>query len=282
MLPGKDVCTVYHGTTLFNAKVIQRHGVWLNVQRKLTDFGRGFYVTVNSGQAKRWACVKAMNPQIHPIMLERLKITKDQYFNSPDTRTPAYLALELDLNGLRRLHGKIFPLPHEPQWKNFQHSWQMFVQKCRSGETHHYDYVYGPIGKTHPTDPDQVLYSGAKEQLALNTEDAVACLSKFMVLTFTPGKRKTEKTIGRQWLERTGNSTDFGKSEQQFWRAVHDQVMSVGKLTDKEANRMISKSWVFTRFREYRFMIRHEPAAYWAFAVLYHTGKLWLEVMKCT
>lgn len=36
---------VYHGTNLFSAKVIRRYGVWLSVQRPLTDFGRGFYVT---------------------------------------------------------------------------------------------------------------------------------------------------------------------------------------------------------------------------------------------
>ena len=47
--------TVYHGTNLFSAKVIQYNGVMLNAQRDLTDFGKGFYVTPNLEQAKKWS-----------------------------------------------------------------------------------------------------------------------------------------------------------------------------------------------------------------------------------
>lgn len=36
---------VYHGTNLFAAMLIKQYGIWLNVQRKTTDFGKGFYVT---------------------------------------------------------------------------------------------------------------------------------------------------------------------------------------------------------------------------------------------
>ncbi len=53
MLPDKDKCIVYHGTNLFAANLIQYQGIRLEVQRELTDFGRGFYVTLNLAQAKK-------------------------------------------------------------------------------------------------------------------------------------------------------------------------------------------------------------------------------------
>lgn len=48
-------CTVYHGTNLFSANIIQQHGIWLSIQRRLTDFGKRFYVTFNFKQARNWA-----------------------------------------------------------------------------------------------------------------------------------------------------------------------------------------------------------------------------------
>ncbi|RAK23463.1 uncharacterized protein DUF3990 [Anoxybacillus vitaminiphilus] len=108
MLPATD-STVYHGTNLFAAKIIQYNGIWLNVQRQLTDLGMGFYVTLNLYQARSWAQIRATHPQISPKVLERLNISKDQYFNHPDTKIPAYLVYELDLKQLNQLKGKIFP-----------------------------------------------------------------------------------------------------------------------------------------------------------------------------
>mgnify|MGYP001496418605 CR=1 FL=1 len=238
MLPDKDKCVVFHGTNLFTAKIIQYHGIWLDVQRKLTDFGKGFYVTLNSKQAKSWARVKAMNPQIHPRILKRLKMTKDQYFNCSDTRTPAYLAFELDLNKLRQLNGKIFPLPHEPRWAEYQQTWEMFVQKCRSGEKHHYDYVYGPIGGSHPSDPNKFTFSETKEQLSLNTEASIRCLTNLMVLTMKPEKKHDEKTTLNQRFKHSKYDADFRDNDHHFWNEIRNKVMSIGHLTGTQADQI--------------------------------------------
>ena len=46
---------LYHGTSKKSANNIKKHGVDLSYSRKNLDFGVGFYLTANKGQAKDWA-----------------------------------------------------------------------------------------------------------------------------------------------------------------------------------------------------------------------------------
>jgi len=100
MLSNTNNYTVYHGTNLFAAKVIQYNGVLLDAQRELTDFGKGFYVTPNFKQAVNWSYVKAQNPQVNATMLELLGISKNEYLGHPETKIPAYLTYHINMNRL--------------------------------------------------------------------------------------------------------------------------------------------------------------------------------------
>ena len=46
---------LYHGTSKKSVNNIKKHGVDLSYSRKNLDFGAGFYLTSNKGQAKNWA-----------------------------------------------------------------------------------------------------------------------------------------------------------------------------------------------------------------------------------
>jgi len=182
MLPNEGKVAVYHGTNLFAARIIQRNGVRLDVQRERTDFSRGFYITLNRIQAKKWAIVRAAQPRATEAMLSKANITQRQYLLHPDTRIPAYLHYTLDVSRLRRLHGRIFPLPHQQGWIDEAAGWRRFVQSCRTGATHHYDFVYGPVAAFHDECTSEVMASRHKVQLSLNSYRAIACLTNIRII----------------------------------------------------------------------------------------------------
>lgn len=185
--------TVYHGTNLLCAKMIHDFGIDLNAQRDITDFGKGFYVTPNLTQTKEWAYAKAHNPQIHPAMLEVIGFSKNDYLNHPETKIPAYLTFDLNLCRLFQLNGLIFPMPYEPHWHVFKEHWKAFVQNCRMGLIHPFDFVYGPVGGRHNGSFFQVKPTKIKEQLSLNSLDAIRCLSNLRITILL---RKSMKQIG--------------------------------------------------------------------------------------
>ncbi|NUK29220.1 DUF3990 domain-containing protein [Parageobacillus sp. VR-IP] len=271
MLPVNDVCTVYHGTNLFAAKIIRDIGIRLDAQRDLTDFGKGFYVTLNLQQAKSWAQIRAMHPQISPEILDQLNISKSQYFNHPDTKIPAYLAYELNLKELRQLKGKEFPLPHEPEWPHHQRSWERFVKECRAGKKHHYDYVYGPVGGSHLTDPDKIKVSYTKDQLSLNSMKATRCLSKLKIVACKPEGTHTKKSIIKQLLNHV-RSLESVIDNNMFLLEIRDELMAIGNLTSQQADKVLRKSLASLQLNP---IMMHEPAAYWSFSILYGTHKLW-------
>lgn len=49
---------LYHGTTLESAKNIIKTGINLSIGRRALDFGQGFYLTKDKGQAIKWAAKK--------------------------------------------------------------------------------------------------------------------------------------------------------------------------------------------------------------------------------
>ncbi|WP_221565351.1 DUF3990 domain-containing protein [Alkalihalobacillus sp. TS-13] len=112
----KSVSTVYYGTTLFAANIIKSYGIWIDIQSRLTDFGKGFYVTFNNYQALKWARVKAHQVQIPHHVLERLGITVKEYIHHPYSRIPAIMKFQIDTNLLKSLSGIIFPSTNHPLW----------------------------------------------------------------------------------------------------------------------------------------------------------------------
>lgn len=201
---------VYHGTNLFSAKVIQKYGVWLSVQRPFTDFGRGFYVTHHLQQAKKWAEVRALHPQVHPLFLKRLKMTEEEYLRHPDTQRPAYLIFHLDIGRLRTLRGKIFPSPRDPKWPRYYRLWISFVARCRAGAKHPYDFVFGPVAGWHPFLPDRIRLTFRKDQLSLNSPRALQCLSEGIVVTHSPAKPKKGFHLGLE--DDPPLDLDYGKT----------------------------------------------------------------------
>src|SRR5699024_5353927 len=154
MLPNTNNYTVYHGTNLFSAKVIQYNGVMLNAQRDLTDFGKGFYVTPNLEQAVKWSYVKAQNPQVNSTILGLLGIKKNEYLGHPETKIPALLTFNINMNRLLLLNGLIFPMPYDLLWHLYINHWMDFFQNSRIVVKHlffiffniviclHYDYIF--------------------------------------------------------------------------------------------------------------------------------------------
>ena len=272
MLPDQDTCIVYHGTNLFNANMIQFFGIRLEAQRQFTDFGKGFYVTLNLTQAKKWAQVRALHPQISPGLLNQFGISKAQYFNHPDIKIPAYIVFQLNLKQLRQLKGKIFPLPHESDWLNFQQSWKRFVQNCRKGKQHYYDFVYGPVGGEHLTKPNEVKASNTKDQLALNTQKAIRCLFKMNVVILKSEERTSKRLLTRSLFNDLRSLKNIYNNDNVFLLELLHELMKIGNLTFQQAEKILRSSSVATQFNS---TYLHEPPAYWAFSILYGTYDLW-------
>lgn len=107
---------VYHGTNLFSAMLIKQYGIRLTVQRKTTDFGKGFYVTPTINQAIQWAKEKSKNPPINKKIVKLMAMSDAEYEHHPYTKIPALIQFDLNMFQLLLLHGLIFPLPDNPLW----------------------------------------------------------------------------------------------------------------------------------------------------------------------
>lgn len=267
MLPSTGTCCAYHGTSLFAARVIQHYGVWLGVQRTLTDFGQGFYVTFQLEQAKKWASVRAAHPQVNRKVLDYLKISSSQYFSNPDTWVPAYIVYNLNTNTLFQSKGMVFPLPGNPEWPNHEDSWKTFVKNSRQDVKHPFDFVYGPVGARHDQNPAEVTASPNKDQLSFHSEKAIGCLSGPRIITFKESK-KTAMTILRGKKVRAVPSGSFLPE-------IRDELVKAGGISAEQADRMLKKSWVAKHAAEPDSILAHEAASYWAFTVLHGTNKLW-------
>jgi hypothetical protein len=87
--------------------------------RPSTDFGKGFYTTTNFEQAERWALIKKRNAG------EGAKAIVSTY------EVDDNLLDKSSYNTLR------FDAPDK--------AWLDFVRKCREGEPHGYDIVFGAV-----------------------------------------------------------------------------------------------------------------------------------------
>lgn len=181
MFPCTNNCTVFHGTNLLSAMIIRHAGIMLGTQRKLTDYGKGFYITFSLEQAKDWAHMKALNPQAYPEILKIINMSKAQYLDHPYSKIPVYLTFNIDLTQLLSLKGIVFPMPKDVYWPSYKKAWEIFVRNCRMGINHEYDFVYGPVGGRHPCCNYKMLASATKDQLSLNSIKALGCLSNLKI-----------------------------------------------------------------------------------------------------
>ncbi|WP_171005536.1 DUF3990 domain-containing protein [Bacillus sp. E(2018)] len=261
MLANNRYRTVYHGTTLFAAKLIQQNGIWLEAQRLRTDFGQGFYVTFSRAQAKSWSYFRAKNKQLSLGILNQLNLSESDYLNHPDTKIPAYLAFSLDLHALQRLQGRIFPLPHEEKWQLNNDAWKDFVKTSRKGIKHNFDFVYGPVWSGHFNSTGEIKASPFKEQLSFHNHSALHCLSSPMIIKLPPQK----------WM----NSSEFEKHDQdEFISEVGKSLIKISTMKEKKAHHFIQK---FMMNHSLSDLHSHETALYWAFTILYQSKRIWID-----
>jgi len=104
---------LYHGSTMVVHKPNVKRG------RKRTDFGRGFYLTTNFEQARRWALLKQQR-EISTKAVVSVFEFDEAILNSSSYNVLTY-------NG-----------PTE-EWLNF------VVKNRKTGTAHNYDYVMGPV-----------------------------------------------------------------------------------------------------------------------------------------
>lgn len=267
----KTIQTVYHGTNLFSANLIRYYGILLHAQRELTDFGKGFYVTPNRKQAIEWAYVKAKNPQVHPDMLDLLGFNKHDYLQHPDTKIPALLTFTIDRSCLFSLTGLIFPMPYESLWHVYKHHWKSFVQQSRTGIRHPYDFVYGPIGKSHDGKYYRIEASKFKVQLSLNSENALHCLSnlKIAILEAEKMPSKKEKT------DHLGYRSVQNNKSKRFINEIRDEIVAISSCSIQEGTNIIERSWISEQIRKQNTVIFQESPTFWAFFILFEDKHLW-------
>ncbi|WP_458413102.1 hypothetical protein ACNQFZ_20265 [Schinkia sp. CFF1] len=267
-----DFKRVYHGTNLFAAKLIQYTGILLNAQRELTDFGKGFYVTPNHMQAIEWSQVKSKNPQVHPTMLEWLKINKCEYLHHQETKIPAYLTFDIDITRLLHLNGLIFPMPGEPSWHQKKETWKSFVQNCRRGLKHPYDFVYGPVGGRHDGTYTLVKPIKIKKQLSLNSVKALRCLSNYRI-TVAP----TVKTKAYPIHFEQRGPINSSEPIHPFLKEIRNHLIQLNPYSWYRANEMVNHSWLAEQLLSEETLLWHESPAYWAFFILYGESSLWYQ-----
>ncbi|MGJ9381639.1 DUF3990 domain-containing protein [Salipaludibacillus sp. CF4.18] len=235
-MPIPTTISVYHGTNLFAAKTIANHGVWLSVQRRLTDFGPGFYVTLNRKQAQKWALVKSREPQAYKSLIDRLNISFDEYIKHPDTRKAAYLVYDIDLTQLKKLNGKCFPLPNHYTWLSHKKEWEQFVKNCINGQSYQFDYVYGPVGKAHKDIPFALDFSNSKDQLSLASEASIQCFMKPTIIAIK------EERLSSKWTKSIFSipSLRGQRMKLDLLRTIKQELMSIGNLSKKEKKLLFS------------------------------------------
>ena len=145
--PRPTTITLYHGTTLNDARDIVNKGIDMAMGREKLDFGRGFYTTVMTDEAWKWARRQADRTGGLPAVV---KIT---------------IKVE-DLAGLSGVHFT----HHTPEFEKF-------VREARAGVVSiaPLDYVEGPmwLNSSEPDKPmaaggQQTAFRGAKSEDVLN------------------------------------------------------------------------------------------------------------------
>jgi hypothetical protein len=138
---------LYHGSTSNHVKSI-KSSIDLNSCSPQTDFNKGFYLTSNLDQARRWAFKKEKSHNL--LELGRAKRDPDY---TPDLVKGVIIYFDVDLNGLKLLNGLEFPTCTK-RWSNFIYANRsdksLFELDVEIADFHNrnssWDYVYGPLG----------------------------------------------------------------------------------------------------------------------------------------
>lgn len=205
------------------------------------------------------------------MMLNLLGLHQRDYLQHPDTKIPALLTYIADRACLFSLNGLIFPMPYEPLWRAYKHLWKSFVQHSRMGIRHPYDFVYGPIGKSHDGHYHQIKASKCKVQLSLNSEKALQCLSNVGITTLSPEKRSSKKEKKDHPDYR---SVQNNKSEH-FINKIRDEMIAISSCSIQQATNVIERSWVIDQMRKQNTVIFQESPTFWAFFILFEDKQLW-------
>ena len=105
----------------------------LSISRSRTDFGKGFYMGNNLGEARRWAISQSMATELPSVMRF---VLSDDIFN-------------MSYSGLNRLW---FSSP-TVEWLDFVRDNRRIIQDSQDTEPrHNYDIVYGPIANDKVVD----------------------------------------------------------------------------------------------------------------------------------
>ena len=178
---------VYHGTNVVIDKI--------NIDKcKLrTDFGKGFYFTGKMGTAQEWAINRT---------------------DARGTGIPTVLSYNIDFEGLKKLHGIMFPDIPSIEWLNFIGMNRKKRPKSATAKEpqHDYHWVSGPIADDSMNDVVEEYLAGdmmadaairrAKilehtYQLSIHTPEGLAYVDELNVLY---RQRK-----GGRWLPRDPN-----------------------------------------------------------------------------
>jgi len=277
MLPYINTFTVYHGTNLFSAKLLLSYGIMLDVQRKLTDFGKGFYVTLNHNQAKEWALVKTQNHQIYPSLLEKLNISENQYLSHPDIKMPACVICKINLECLLNLRGLIFPMPQDLSWPFYKKLWEIFINNCRRGIKHNYDFVYGPFVGRQPNGVYAITSNNTKDQLSLNSIRAIDCIYDLRIEELTPDVNSLNKLVTMNENDLLRSEIPMTENSYSFLIEIRNSIVDIIHCSYQEANNLIKNSWISSNISKYESTIMHESPSYWAFSILYENINLWYK-----
>ena len=111
----------YHGTNIAICTIN------LSLCRSRTDFGKGFYMGNNLGEARKWACSQSMATEI-PIVMRY--VLNSEVFNFNDTNIK-----------------KLWFSSPTVQWLDFvRDNRRLIAPSAQNSEPRHdYDIVYGPI-----------------------------------------------------------------------------------------------------------------------------------------
>ena len=137
--------TVYHGTSRNFAKNIRENGISLAYSRAKTDFGKGFYTTLDKAQATKWAARASDGGE---VIAYRVRIR--------------------DLESLDALN-----------FSDATHSWARFVRHNRlGGRMHGHDIVSGPMLANPKSVVKRGQLRGFRQQVSWHSDGAIELLQQ--------------------------------------------------------------------------------------------------------
>src|SRR5690606_15334209 len=114
-----------------------------------------------------------------------------------------------------------------------------------------------------------------KEQISLNSIDALQCLSNLKITILSRiGMQHHNKTNSDHYRMRKIN--DSYEINHPFLNDMLEVLMNIGHLSHRSAIDLINNSWVANQIKKQESIIGHEPPEYWAFSILYEK-KLWYQ-----